>query len=95
MHVHGKEWSVLEMCPKNLSNSEGEILGVETIVFKVIPIASFRMKPKDHGECGETLTDNDMFTETVWSSGMVSTTTGRQVVIQAMATVMHKAWKQC
>ena len=66
-----------------------EMLGVETVTFKCFPIASFGMKPKDHGERGEPLTGNDVFIEAVWSSGMVSIITGVLIVVQAMATVMH------
>jgi len=49
------------------------------------------MKPKDCGESGEPLTDNDMFIEIVWSSGMVQTISGSLVVVQAMATIMHES----
>jgi hypothetical protein len=67
------------------------MLGVETIAFKVIPIALFGKGPKDRRECGEPSTDNDMFIETVWRSGTVSTTIRRLVVIPAMATVMRES----
>ena len=65
-----------EVFPGSPTYSEAEVLNVRTIAFGGFPIASFGMKPKDRGESVEPLTDNDVFIETVWSSG-VNNPTGR------------------
>ena len=54
-----------EVFPGSPTYSEAEVLDVETIAFGGFPIASFRMKPKDHGEGVEPLIDDDVFIETV------------------------------